>query len=172
MSGQASTHFPERHTARWSRTLASRIGLSIFLTCAIGALGLAASAQPAQADGIYVGSGGFGITFGTGGHRNGIFYGTRSYYVGPNYYGYPYRPYRYRVPYIYRPYMRRYYSARPRVYVNPPLRLAQPQRVPYTKTGLAPFSPDWVAYCARKFRSFNPNTGTYLAYSGKYRFCR
>lgn len=36
----------------------------------------------------------------------------------------------------------------------------------------APWTPQWYAYCARKYRSFNPNTGYYLAYSGRYRFCR
>lgn len=34
------------------------------------------------------------------------------------------------------------------------------------------WSPEWYSYCASKYRSFNPNTGYYLAYSGKYRFCR
>ncbi|WP_208984881.1 BA14K family protein [Stappia sp. TSB10GB4] len=36
----------------------------------------------------------------------------------------------------------------------------------------APWTPQWYAYCTRKYRSFNPNTGYYLAYSGRYRFCR
>ncbi|MDN3718602.1 BA14K family protein [Roseibium salinum] len=72
------------------------------------------------------------------------------------------------------PYRSRVYvnPPRSRIYLNPPRYSSQPQRVPYTKTGLAPFTPQWVAYCSRKFKSFNPNTGTYLAYSGKYRFCR
>ncbi|MEP3526061.1 MAG: BA14K family protein [Hyphomicrobiales bacterium] len=34
------------------------------------------------------------------------------------------------------------------------------------------FSADYIAACSRKYRSFNPNTGRYLAYSGKYRRCK
>ncbi len=36
----------------------------------------------------------------------------------------------------------------------------------------APWSPAWFAYCTNKYRSFNPNTGTYRTYSGKNRFCQ
>ncbi len=36
----------------------------------------------------------------------------------------------------------------------------------------APWTPEWYAYCSRKYRSFNPQTGYFLAYSGKYRFCK
>ncbi|MBA5777835.1 BA14K family protein [Stappia sp. F7233] len=36
----------------------------------------------------------------------------------------------------------------------------------------APWTPEWYSYCAAKYRSFNPDTGYYLAYSGRYRFCR
>jgi hypothetical protein len=35
-----------------------------------------------------------------------------------------------------------------------------------------PWTRSWHAYCRSKYRSFNPKTGYYLAYSGKYRFCR
>jgi len=131
---------------------------------------------PARADGIYISGGGVGIAIGTGGYRG---YGYRGYryrgyrsgfFFGSGLYGPPYRPYG--APYYYHPYDMRAYPYRSRVYVNPPRYRGQPQRVPYTKTGLAPFTPQWVAYCSRKFKSFNPNTGTYLAYSGKYRFCR
>lgn len=34
------------------------------------------------------------------------------------------------------------------------------------------FTPEWNAYCAAKYRSFNPDTGMYLAYSGVHRICR
>lgn len=36
---------------------------------------------------------------------------------------------------------------------------------------LTPFTPEWYAYCAAKYRSFDPDTGMYLAYSGTYRMC-
>jgi len=32
-------------------------------------------------------------------------------------------------------------------------------------------TPEWNAYCAAKYRSFNPDTGMYLANSGTYRMC-
>jgi len=35
-----------------------------------------------------------------------------------------------------------------------------------------PWTPEWYAYCEDKYRSFDSNTGYYLAYSGNYRFCR
>ncbi len=38
--------------------------------------------------------------------------------------------------------------------------------------GLQPWSPAWYRYCSRKFRSFNPATGTYTTYRGTQRFCR
>ncbi|RRN64300.1 BA14K family protein [Caulobacter sp. 602-1] len=31
--------------------------------------------------------------------------------------------------------------------------------------------PDWIAYCARKYRSFDPRSGTYLGYDGLRRYC-
>lgn len=139
----------------------------------------AGSAGPAHADGIYFG--GVGLGFGTGGYRGGLFYSPYGFY-GP-----PYRPYgapNYYHPYDSRayPYRSRIYPYRSRVYVNPPSyryygqvpsyrNYGQPMRVPPTRAGLAPFSPPYMAYCSRKFRSFDPNTGMYLARSGKYRFC-
>lgn len=36
----------------------------------------------------------------------------------------------------------------------------------------APYSGEWYRYCAEKYRSFNPQTGTYTTYSGEQRVCR
>lgn len=33
-------------------------------------------------------------------------------------------------------------------------------------------STDWYAYCARKYRSFDPRSGTYLGYDGRRHYCR
>jgi len=33
-------------------------------------------------------------------------------------------------------------------------------------------SPDWIAACARKYRSFEPHTGLYTTFSGVKRRCR
>ncbi|ACK52264.1 BA14K family protein [Methylocella silvestris BL2] len=32
--------------------------------------------------------------------------------------------------------------------------------------------PNWVAYCARKYQSFDPGSGTYLAYDGNRYVCQ
>lgn len=155
--------------ARLKTTFKSCLAATV-LTVAAGTASVLTGAGEARADAFYFGGSGVGIAIGTRGYRgyrSGFYYGFGPYgFSGP-----PFRPYG--APYYYHPYDRRAYPYRSRVYVNPPRRAyGQPQRVPYTKTGLAPFTPQWVAYCSRKFKSFNPNTGTYLAYSGKYRFCR
>jgi len=38
--------------------------------------------------------------------------------------------------------------------------------------GPAPGSPAWYRYCAAKYRSFNPETGRFLAHSGQWKVCR
>lgn len=35
-----------------------------------------------------------------------------------------------------------------------------------------PWTDAWYDYCHAKYRSFNPNTGMFLAYSGEYTLCR
>ncbi len=62
-----------------------------------------------------------------------------------------------------RRYERRYYQPAPRRYYAPP---------PRRYYAPAAWSPEWYNYCSSKYRSFNPNTGYYLSYSGRYRFCR
>lgn len=159
---------------RFRKFIQSCLAAVTFLVAA-GTLYALPGTDKAQADAIYFNGASIGFGFGTGGYRGGLFYGPLGF-SGPPFL--PYGP-----PYYYHPYDRRAYPYRSRVYVNPPRYYAprynapryypaQPQRVPYTKTELAPFTPQWAAYCSRKYRSFNPNTGTYLAYSGKYRFCR
>lgn len=41
-----------------------------------------------------------------------------------------------------------------------------------TRGALQPYTPEWYSYCASKYRSFNPNTGTYTTYQGQQRFCQ
>jgi hypothetical protein len=43
--------------------------------------------------------------------------------------------------------------------------------VPADAAAPTPYTPQWYAYCEAKYRSFNPETGMYLAYSGTYRMC-
>lgn len=37
---------------------------------------------------------------------------------------------------------------------------------------LEPWSEEWFASCKRRYKSFDPGTGTYLSYSGERRFCK
>ena len=69
---------------------------------------------------------------------------TFGYEYGPN----GYQPYRPRV-------------ARP-VWVQPQL-----------PVGAAPaWTAQWYAYCAQRYRSFDPDTGSYMTYGGQRRLCR
>ena len=57
-----------------------------------------------------------------------------------------------------------YYQPAPRVYY---------QTAPVVGTyGLAPWTPEWYAYCESRYRSFSPKTGYFLGYDGEYHFCR
>ena len=50
-----------------------------------------------------------------------------------------------------------------------------PANVPeasYVGAGPEPWSDAWYDYCAARYRSFNPETGMFLAYSGEYKPCR
>ncbi len=67
-----------------------------------------------------------------------------------HYDGYGYRP---------RPY---YYAAPPVAYVPAPAYRYAP----------APWSPAWYNYCSRRYRSFDPRSGTFQPYNGPRRFCR
>ena len=54
------------------------------------------------------------------------------------------------------------------VYVAPP----PPRPVYRAGYGPEPWSPDWYSYCYSRYRSFNPNSGTFVGYDGYERFCR
>lgn len=82
-------------------------------------------------------------------------------YVDP-YYGGGYYPPAPRVRY-YRDYEPRYYRpAPPRYY-----RVQQPRYY----GGLEPWSREWYRYCASRYRSFDPGSGTFVTYGGQRRFC-
>lgn len=48
---------------------------------------------------------------------------------------------------------------------------AQPAAT-YNTYAPEPWTEEWYDYCAAKYRSFNPQTGEFLAYSGEYKQCR
>ncbi|MAB00217.1 MAG: BA14K family protein [Stappia sp.] len=55
----------------------------------------------------------------------------------------------------------RYYEPAPE-YVPAPAYYGHPE----------PWTPAWYRYCSSKYRSFNPDTGYFVTYSGRQRFCR
>ncbi|AMN54936.1 MULTISPECIES: BA14K family protein [Stappiaceae] len=65
----------------------------------------------------------------------------------------------------------RYVAPPPAYYPAPPAYYPAPAPAPVIYRP-APWSPAWYNYCSRKYRSFNPNTGYFLSYSGQYRFCQ
>lgn len=60
------------------------------------------------------------------------------------------------------------YRAPRRVYVE---RDYYPDPPPVRAAGLEPWSPQWQRYCAYRYRSFDPGSGTYVGYDGVRRFC-
>ena len=60
---------------------------------------------------------------------------------------------------------RRYYAPPPRVHYAPP----PARRYSYAP---APWTPEWYSYCAQRYRSFDPRSGTFQPYNGPRRLCR
>ena len=69
------------------------------------------------------------------------------------------------VVYVERP--RRHYRYEQRRYYQRPA-----YREVYSDYAPEPWSPDWYAYCASKYRSFDPDTGTFQPYYGPRQVCR
>jgi len=59
-------------------------------------------------------------------------------------------------------YQRRHYAPPPAYYPAPAPVYYRPE----------PWTPEWYRYCSSKYRSFNPNTGYFVTYSGYRKFCR
>ncbi|MBW9062679.1 BA14K family protein [Rhizobium herbae] len=66
-----------------------------------------------------------------------------------------------------------------RVYVDPEPEYYEPRRVYRTRTvvvesdgGLEPWSRAWYRYCSQRYRSFDPQSGTFVGYDGREHFCR
>lgn len=57
------------------------------------------------------------------------------------------------------------------VYVAPP---PPPRPTYYTPAGYGPppWTPDWYTYCYSRYRTFDPNSGTFIGYDGYEHFCR
>lgn len=65
------------------------------------------------------------------------------------------------------PYDQDYYPPAPAVAVE-----TAPTVITIHQTGeLEPWSPEWNRYCANRYPSFNPRTGTFMGYDGHDHFC-
>jgi BA14K-like protein. len=99
------------------------------------------------------------------------YYG-RPYYGRPYYGGYRYRPYYYGG--YYRPYYGYGYGYDPGAAVAAGIFGLAAGAIASSAIASPPrrYRSSWVAYCSRKYKSFNPRTGTYLGYDGRRHVCR
>ncbi|WP_411032894.1 BA14K family protein [Shinella sp. BYT-45] len=59
-----------------------------------------------------------------------------------------------------------------RVYVEPEYYPEPERRVIYRPApSYEPWTQSWYEYCSRRYRSFNPDTGTFVGYDGREHFC-
>jgi hypothetical protein len=79
----------------------------------------------------------------------------------------------------YQPYSGLQYGFRPTPPIERGMRRDRPEVVmptpvpPLIRSGVPhPYSAQWYAYCAQKYRSFEPGTGLYTTFSGDRRMCR
>lgn len=63
-----------------------------------------------------------------------------------------------------------YYPPQPRI-IRPPVRHPKVIYSDDYAGGFEPWSRGWFRYCANRYRSFNPDTGTYRGYDGRDHFC-
>lgn len=52
-----------------------------------------------------------------------------------------------------------------------PARVYRPVQAPRYYGSAQPWTRDWYRYCADRYRSFNPETGTFRGYDGRDYFC-
>jgi hypothetical protein len=59
-----------------------------------------------------------------------------------------------------------------RVYVEPDY-YPEPERRVYRRpvASYEPWTQSWYDYCSRRYRSFNPDSGTFVGYDGREHFC-
>ncbi len=56
-----------------------------------------------------------------------------------------------------------------RVYYRPAY--VYEQLVPVYRPSLEPWSRSWYRYCSNRYRSFDPQSGTFIGYDGRQHFC-
>ncbi|GGK22880.1 BA14K family protein [Salinarimonas ramus] len=159
---------------------------------AAATLGLVAigGAAPAAADGrgVYYASPNYdgghpGISFHVEAGRAPVYYDRRRYYDGYDYRPAPVRPrtvYRYRYPRdAYPPYYGRRHDNGAAVAAGiiglatgAILGQALAAPPPVVRAPRVRYDADAIAYCARKYRSFDPHSFTFLGYDGRRHYCR
>jgi hypothetical protein len=55
--------------------------------------------------------------------------------------------------------------------LDAPRRIRENRYDDYDEIAFEPWTRGWYAYCSKRYRTFNPETGTYKARGGKNRFC-
>ncbi|MFQ5625636.1 MAG: BA14K family protein [Methyloligellaceae bacterium] len=61
------------------------------------------------------------------------------------------------------------YGYQPHYYAPPPVAYGAPPAYSYAPV---PWTPAWYSYCSRRYRSFDPHSGTFQPYYGPRRLCR
>lgn len=64
-----------------------------------------------------------------------------------------------------------YYEPRP-VYRARPVYREVYRPVAADSYGVEPWTPAWYRYCSQRYRSFDPDSGTFVGYDGRSHFCR
>ena len=63
-----------------------------------------------------------------------------------------------------------YYDQPDVVYVEPRPVYVRP--APVYRYAVEPWTPEWYSYCESRYRSFNPDTGYYKGYDGRFHLCQ
>jgi hypothetical protein len=66
-----------------------------------------------------------------------------------------------------------YIDPEPEYYEPRPVYRARPayRRVVVDSYDLEPWTPAWYRYCSQRYRSFDPDSGTFVGYDGRSHFC-
>ncbi|WP_349370662.1 BA14K family protein [Salinarimonas sp.] len=155
--------------------------LTLLAAAALAAASLgAASPAAAEGRGVWYASPSYdrghpGISFHVEAYRGPVYYDRRRHYDGYAYH--PRRVYRHRYPRdLYRPYDPGAAVAAGIIGLATGAILGQALTVPQPPVRRAPRvrygDADAIAYCARKYRSFDPHSFTFLGYDGRRHYCR
>lgn len=63
------------------------------------------------------------------------------------------------------------YRPAPQLYDYPPAPSVRVRKVVRHVDSLEPWSDEWYRFCSQRYRSFNPETGTFRGHDGRNHFC-